>query len=107
MTTLFDDYSDLTRRTAVYPIGRELEYLTLGLTGEAGEIANKVKKIIRGDPNNTPDSEIAKEIGDLIWYADRLCTYFGSSLEQVMKQNMEKLNGRLKRGTIKGSGDSR
>lgn len=105
--SLFDDYSEMTRRTAVYPIGRELEYLTMGLAGEAGEVANKVKKIIRGDANNPPDNEIAKEIGDLLWYADRLCTYFGTSLEAVMKVNMEKLEGRLKRGTIQGSGDGR
>ena len=105
--SLLDDYADMTRRTAQYPIGRELEYLTLGLTGEAGEVANKVKKILRGDPTNTPDAEIAKEIGDMLWYADRLCVYLGTSLEAVMKQNMEKLDGRLKRGTIKGSGDAR
>jgi NTP pyrophosphatase (non-canonical NTP hydrolase) len=105
--SLFDDYSDMTERTAQYPVDRELEYLTLGLVGEAGEVANKVKKILRGDPNNPPDSEIAKEIGDLLWYADRLCTYLGSSLQEVMQQNIDKLEDRLKRGTIKGTGDSR
>lgn len=105
--SLFDDYSDMTKRTAQYPVDRELEYLTLGLAGEAGEVANKVKKILRGDHNNPPDLEIAKEIGDMLWYADRLCTYFGSSLQEVMQQNINKLEDRLKRGTIKGTGDSR
>lgn len=105
--SLFDDYADMTRRTAVYPIGRELEYLTIGLAGEAGEVANKVKKIIRGDPYNSCDGEIAKEIGDVLWYADRLCSYLGTSLEQVMRENMKKLEGRLVRGTLKGNGDTR
>lgn len=104
--SLFDDYSEMTRRTAVYPIGRELEYLTMGLAGEAGEVANKVKKIIRGD-FNTPDIEIAKELGDILWYIDRLCSYFGTDLRTVMQQNMDKLEDRLRRGVIKGSGDNR
>lgn len=105
MNTL-EQYSDMTRRTAQYPIGMELPYLVLGLTGEAGEVANKVKKILRGD-FNVPDTEIAKELGDIYWYLDRLCHYFGTTPEAVMRQNMEKLEDRLKRNVIKGSGDNR
>lgn len=103
---ILEQYSDMTRRTAQYPIGMELPYLVLGLTGEAGEVANKVKKIIRGD-FNVPDKEIAKELGDLYWYLDRLCNYFGTTPEHVMRMNMEKLEDRLKRNVIKGSGDNR
>ena len=105
--TILEEYADLTRRTSVYPISRELEYLSLGLAGEAGEIANKVKKIIRGDPHNPDDKEIALEIGDLLWYADRLCSCLGTSMENVIRSNMTKLEGRMKRGTIKGNGDGR
>ena len=104
---ILEQYSDMTRRTAQYPIGLELPYLVLGLTGEAGEVANKVKKIIRGDHNNPPDKEIAKELGDIYWYLDRLCHYFGTTPEAVMKQNMDKLMDRLARNQIKGSGDNR
>lgn len=102
-----EQYSDMTRRTAQYPIGMELPYLVLGLTGEAGEVANKVKKIIRGDARNEPDKEIAKELGDVYWYLDRLCHYLGTSPEQVMRGNMDKLLDRLERDVIMGSGDSR
>lgn len=104
---ILEQFSEMTRKTAQYPIGMELPYLVLGLTGEAGEVANKVKKILRGDAQNVPDKEIAKELGDIYWYLDRLCHYFGTSPEQVMRGNMDKLYDRLQRNVIKGSGDSR
>jgi len=105
--SLFYAFSEMTRKTSQYPIGRELEYLALGLSGEAGEVANKIKKIIRGDPHNTSDQKIAEEIGDLLWYCDRLLVYLGSSMENEMKRTIIKLEGSLTRNTIKGNGDDR
>ena len=79
---------------------------TLGLVGEAGEVAEKVKKYLRDD-TKVSQKEIVKEIGDVIFYATALSNYFYSNLEEVMQVNMDKLDDRAKRGVIKGSGDNR
>jgi NTP pyrophosphatase (non-canonical NTP hydrolase) len=79
---------------------------TLGLVGEAGEVAEKVKKYLRDD-TKVSQKEIVKELGDVIFYATALSNYFYSNLEEVMQVNMEKLDDRAKRGVIKGSGDNR
>lgn len=82
----------------------------LGLVGETGEIAEKFKKIFR-DKNGvmTPDdiTEMAKELGDVLWYLSVLCTYLGLSLQDVADQNIEKLQSRLKRDKLQGNGDNR
>ena len=105
----FSDYSKDANITACYPTDKAIEYCTLGMVGEAGEIANKYKKILRGD--NTLDDnqrlELAKEIGDVLWYADRLSVELGYTLEQVAKMNIDKLHSRYKRNQIKGDGDNR
>ena len=85
---------------------RNLYYMTLGLTGEAGEIANKVKKVMR-DGKALDLDDIKKEIGDVLWYVAGLCTVTGIPLEEVAKANLEKLADRQKRGVIGGSGDNR
>ena len=79
---------------------------TLGLIGEAGEVAEKIKKYLRDD-TKVSQKEIVKEIGDVVFYATALSNYFYSNLEEVMQVNMEKLDDRAKRGVIKGSGDNR
>lgn len=79
---------------------------TLGLVGEAGEVAEKIKKYLR-DNTKVSQKEIVKELGDVIFYATALSNYFYSNLEEVMQVNMDKLDDRAKRGVIKGSGDNR
>ena len=97
--------------TAIFPKEKALEYLTLGLTGEAGEIANKVKKFIRdGAPPDEYEArkiQIAYEIGDVMWYCAVLAEELDMDLGHIMEKNLEKLADRKKRGTLSGSGDNR
>lgn len=79
---------------------------TLGLVGEAGEVAEKIKKYLR-DNSYVSQKEIVKELGDVVFYATALSNYFYSNLEEVMQVNMDKLDDRAKRGVIRGSGDNR
>tara|TARA_A100001388_G_C28570768_1_gene404161 strand:- start:383 stop:712 length:330 start_codon:yes stop_codon:yes gene_type:complete len=107
----FKTYQKKSRETAKYPnLGSNNIYPTLGLVGEAGEVAEKVKKVIR-DKNGIFDEEsklgIKKELGDVLWYISNLCTEFGFDLEDVASQNIEKLKLRASRGKIGGSGDDR
>lgn len=109
----FSDYSVSAARTATYPKRGEfvgLLYTVLGLAGEAGELANKVKKIMR-DNNFTIDKDtregLLEELGDILWYADRTAVELNSTLSEVAVRNNEKLMSRLKRGTLNGSGDYR
>lgn len=79
---------------------------TLGLVGEAGEVAEKVKKLIR-DSSRFQNEEIMKELGDVVFYATALANIYGRGLQEVLQLNIEKLDDRQKRGTLKGSGDNR
>jgi|TARA_R110000744_G_scaffold40439_2_gene91730 NTP pyrophosphatase (non-canonical NTP hydrolase) len=79
---------------------------TLGLVGEAGEVAEKIKKYIR-DGTGVKQKDIIKELGDVIFYTTALANYFYSNLPEVMEVNMDKLDGREARGTLSGSGDDR
>ena len=112
-TTTFESYQLATEATAVYPNDTEimaLSYVTLGLTGEAGEIANKVKKILRdagGEVTKEHRDNIAAEVGDVLWYLTRLADELGYSLEEIATSNMEKLASRKDRGVLQGSGDNR
>ena len=78
----------------------------LGLVGEAGEVAEKIKKLMR-DNTKVSSDDIIKELGDVVFYATALANYFNSDLTEVLQTNMDKLNNRAKRGVIKGSGDNR
>ena len=107
----FDNYQIEARKTAIYPKkGNNFIYPTLGLVGEAGEVAEKVKKILR-DKNGNFDIEsklaIKKELGDVLWYLSNLCDELQFSLDDVATTNIEKLNLRLINGKISGSGDDR
>lgn len=111
----FETYQLATADTAVYPGALEgnadaLSYVTLGLTGEAGEIANKVKKILRDKGGNVTDedrTELSKELGDVLWYLARLADEIGYPLEDIAQKNVDKLRSRQERGVISGNGDNR
>ena len=105
-----DMYQKVAKTTAIYPREQAIIYPTLGLTGEAGEVANKVKKIIRDGSNKNDDrmvSEIKSEIGDCLWYIAVLADDIGCKLSDIANTNLIKLENRKKKGTIKGSGDKR
>lgn len=107
----FKEYQELAKRTAKYPeIGASFVYPMLGLAGEAGEAANKVKKIFRDDGGVLKDErkeEIKNELGDLLWYISQLATELDMSLDDIASFNIEKLSLRLENNTIKGDGDNR
>jgi len=106
----FDMYQKVALTTAIYPREQAIIYPTLGLTGEAGEVANKVKKIIRDGSDSKDEklvSEIKAEIGDCLWYIAVLANDFGIKLSDIASSNLEKLANRKKNNTIHGSGDTR
>lgn len=105
-----NDYQNKALETAIYPEEAKVVYPTLGLTGEAGEVADKVKKIIRDNNGQLSDEkklEIAKEIGDVLWYCATLSHDLGFTLEDIAEMNYEKLHSRQLRGKLNGSGDNR
>ena len=108
---LISDYQELSRRTATYPgAGENLVYPTLGLAGEAGEVAEKVKKLLRDDGGVMSDERraaLAGELGDVLWYVAQVATEAGLDLEEIAQGNLDKLLSRQQRGVLSGSGDSR
>lgn len=107
----FSEYQQLSRETAVYPqLGENLIYPALGLCGEAGETAEKVKKAIRDDGGVlTPQrrAALAAELGDVLWYVAQLATEADLDLEEIADSNLEKLSSRKRRRVLHGSGDDR
>lgn len=104
------DYQLWTDRTALYPKDAGIIYTTIGLANEAGECLGVVKKMMRDDGNVLTEEKRIKliaELGDVFWYGARMCTELGISMEDVFEMNMEKLEDRLKRNVIQGSGDNR
>jgi len=105
------DYQARARETAVYPgAGDNLLYPTLGLCGEAGEVAEKVKKMIRDDAGVLSDDRreaLAKELGDVLWYVAQVATEAGLDLGEVAGANIGKLSSRRARSVLHGSGDDR
>ena len=110
-------YQHDAMKTAVYPDYRDnLIYPTVLLTGEAGELANKVGKLIR-DSNYVAGQNclltleqresLIKELGDVLWCVAALADELGYDLQYVAEVNLDKLQGRLFRGTLRGSGDDR
>ena len=98
----YQDMAELYQR----PSARSLEYLTLGLMGEAGEVAEKVKRLLRDNQAVDP-KEIGKELGDVLWYVARLAAHFELSLDSVAAGNISKLWLRKENGTEAGKGDNR
>lgn len=109
-STLYKDmtlssYQKVAASTAIYPTQHAIIYPALGLAGEAGEVANKVKKIIRD--GKLDKAALGAEIGDCLWYIASLCRDLNLDLGEIAKANLEKLQDRKARGTLKGSGDKR
>jgi len=110
MIRTFDDYQAAAAKTAIYPAQTRVVYPALGLAGEAGEVANKVKKIFRDDGKvvtHERKMQIRKEIGGVMWYVAALCTDLGLNLGDVCRENAAILASRQERGTLKGDGDDR
>jgi NTP pyrophosphatase (non-canonical NTP hydrolase) len=112
----FDEYQLKAAETAIYKDKDKLFYTALGLAGESGEIANKVKKIIRDKEfeGNAVDSlsheekyALIKELGDVLWYVSAIAHDLDFTLSHVADINIGKLQNRLNRNKIRGSGDDR
>jgi len=106
----FDDYQAAAIRTAVYPDSIRILYPALGLAGEAGEVANKVKKIYRDDGGRVTDDrrvQVAKELGGVLWYVAAVCTDLNLNMGDVARENAAILASRQQRGTLHGDGDDR
>ena len=108
----FKEYQEKSKITDKGTVIKDsnLAYYALGLCDESGEVAGKIKKLYRDyDVVLTEEykKEIAKEIGDVMWYMSQLCTKLGLSYEEVAQMNLDKLMSRMDRGKITGSGDNR
>ncbi len=114
----FDDYQDETHRLFLidgetYKVKNDnkdllIARMALGICGESGEIAEKVKKYLRGDyPLEDLKKYVSKEAGDKLWYLSEFLSIFDIKLSDIAQENLDKLAGRRKRGTILGNGDDR
>lgn len=108
----FDDYQAWTDSTAQYPgVGGggldALGFLGLGLAGESGEAVEKIKKLIRNGDTPELRAELAKELGDVMWYIARPGQELGVPMSALAAKNVAKLEDRLGRGVIKSAGDNR
>jgi len=107
----FNDYQGSALITAIYPNrGVNFTYPALGLAGEAGEVADKLKKVIRDHGGVLTDpvrDAVAKELGDVLWYVAVLAAEIDYDLNTIAQANLNKLASRQERGVISGSGDNR
>jgi NTP pyrophosphatase (non-canonical NTP hydrolase) len=109
----FNEYQEQAKTTAQYPHEEKVWgviYTSLGLAGEAGELANKVKKIIRDDNwSITYERRLAilDELGDVLWYASELARALGANLDDVALKNLQKLRYRRENNKVHGDGDNR
>ena len=107
----FNEYQNRSRKTALYPnAGDNVLYPTLGLCGESGEVADKIKKIIRdhdGIITREKRDDIAQELGDVLWYIAQLATELDLDFNDIAEMNIKKLYSRMDRGKLHGSGDTR
>lgn len=116
---LLNDYQKCALETAVYQKEYKIIYPALGMNGEAGEVADKVKKVLRDSEvilrDGTgaiilPDAkreELAKEVGDVLWYVATMAYDLGYSLEEIAEMNYAKLKSRQQRNQLSGDGDNR
>ena len=100
----FDEYQEFARLTAIYPEDVKVVYPTLGLCGEAGEVAEKIKKHMRDGRSLVG---VGLELGDVLWYISALADDLGITLEEIAQANVDKLASRMERGKLGGSGDER
>jgi NTP pyrophosphatase (non-canonical NTP hydrolase) len=108
----FDEYQKRALKTAQNDYGTLIQRTiwAMGVAGEAGEVIEKWKKIVaykEGKVNDEDRAELAKELGDVVWYIAVMCHSLGLSFEEVMQGNVSKLADRQKRNVIKGAGDNR
>jgi NTP pyrophosphatase (non-canonical NTP hydrolase) len=101
-----NQYQDGAEKTAVYPTKHALEYLTLGLSSEVGELNGKVAKYYRKD-GVYPRAEVLDELGDVLWFVSELARVHNTSLQVLAEKNLSKLADRQERGVLKGNGDNR
>jgi NTP pyrophosphatase (non-canonical NTP hydrolase) len=106
-----NSYQSRARETAFYPrVGDNPIYPTLGLCGEAGEVADKVKKVLRDRQGSFDDAvidDLRLELGDVLWYVAQLASELGLDLAEIAEANLAKLASRAARNVIGGSGDRR
>lgn len=105
-----DEYQNFAWETSIYPADMSIIYPTLGLVGEAGEVADKVKKVYRdNDRRFDPEHReaIAKELGDVLWYLANVATDLGFRLSEIAQMNVDKINSRRERNVMHGEGDER
>jgi NTP pyrophosphatase (non-canonical NTP hydrolase) len=105
MKDMIDMYSQFVEDKMITKGRERLIENALGLTGEAGEVSEKIKKLFRD--NRIDDDAVLRELGDVLFYTVALSNIFGGSLIKIIELNMEKLNARVKNGTLQGSGDNR
>jgi NTP pyrophosphatase (non-canonical NTP hydrolase) len=106
----FGDYQRAAKRTAIYAERFRVVYPALGLASEAGEVAGKVKKVLRdqgGAFEAAPVDALKGELGDVLWYVAVLAADLGLSLEEIAAENLDKLASRSERGRLAGEGDRR
>ncbi|MFA5392491.1 MAG: nucleoside triphosphate pyrophosphohydrolase family protein [Candidatus Paceibacterota bacterium] len=107
----FNEYQKESRKTAIYPKkGKNFVYPVLGLVGESGEVAEKIKKVLRdnnGIISEKQKKEIKKELGNVLWYIAQVATELGLSFDGIASFNIKKLKSRQKRNKVHGSGDNR
>jgi NTP pyrophosphatase (non-canonical NTP hydrolase) len=104
------DYQTQAGKTAIYSDADTIVYCLMGLCSEVGELAGKYKKLLRDSNGHiTPEfrAAMAAELGDVQWYVANFATDLGYGLEQIAQMNLDKLNSRMSRGVIQGSGDNR
>ena len=102
-----DTYQQQAKATAVYPEDKAREYLVAGLAGEVGEVASLFAKHWRADQEWLDYSEVAAELGDVLWFITMLADEVGYDLTEVAQNNLNKLADRANRGKLKGNGDDR
>lgn len=105
-----NEYQQAAIETANYPNSFKVIYPALGINGEAGEVAEKVKKVIRDDGSIYTEEkrrELALEVGDVLWYCATMARDLGYTLEEIGEMNNAKLRSRKDRGVLSGSGDNR
>lgn len=115
MSFSFEEYQAEADQTAIYPDAGEgtadaISYVVLGLVGEAGEVANKFKKVLRdqdGDMTDKNVEDFAAEVGDVLWYCARMAEELGFDLGVIAENNIEKLQSRKSRNMLQGAGDNR
>ena len=106
----FKEYQEFVNSLKIYPYNSKITYPVLGLNGEAGEVAEKVKKVIRDKEGVFSDldiNSIAKELGDCLFYVAACADDLGYTLEEVAQMNIDKLKSRQERNKLGGSGDDR